>query len=883
MRPYTPTTHPKDHAVSHSRPFSTPTSGNVSDSPAALTGTASRRDLLRWTGAAALVAGAGGLFTGTAEAATAAATTFSPLRPPATPLAVRSPYLSTWQASDTLTGTWSSFWNGRTTAFCGIARIDGVAYLFAGAPTSSVVPNTMAQTSLQLTATRSIYTFNSAGITLTVTFFSPVDLGDLQRQCVPFSYVTAKAASSDGNSHTVSVYLDISAEWAHGDNSQLVSWAAQQTGGGNMALTFTPNSPTTLAESGDQASWGTVALVSPNLSGLTWQIGADAAVRGAMVSQGTLNGTAETGPRAISNNWPVLGFSRNLGTVTPAAPSALFQVSVGHVRTPAVSYLGTSLNAWWSNYWGSWQAMADWFLSDYAAALSSASALDAQIQSAASAAVGGGTVGSDYAAICALALRQAVGGSELVDRGGAPWAFVKEISSDGNVSTVDVIYPAFPAYLYLSPTYLQHLLEPVLSYAESGLYPETYCPHDLGSSYPNAAGHNNGGDEAMPIEESANMLIMTAAMLQRLPAASAAAFAQAHYPILRQWAQYLVANTLDPANQNQTDDFTGFIAHSVNLALKGMIGVGAMSIVAGFAGNSADQASYMSTARGYLSQWVSKGEDPSGSYLDLAYGDTSTWSLKYNGFSDRLLGLDLVPVGITAQEASWYQSNAGAYGVILDPRNNYTKADWELWTAAWLADQTTTRNTLIQGVYNYANTSPQRVPFGDWYVVATGVQLVFRARPVVGGAYGLLLSPGPSGTSWARIQNYNSGKLLAVSGMSLADGANVTQWSDNGTVDHVWTVVHNADGTVRIFNRNSGKLLAVAGASTADGAFVTQWYDNGTSDHLWRFVDAGGGWSKIVNVNSGKLMAVSGASTADGAQITQWPDNGTTDHLWRLI
>lgn len=37
-----------------------------------------------------------------------------------------------------------------------------------------------------------------------------------------------------------------------------------------------------------------------------------------------------------------------------------------------------------------------------------------------------------------------------------------------------------------------------------------------------------------------------------------------------------------------------------------------------------------------------------------------------------------------------------------------------------------------------------------------------------------------------KIVNKNSGKLAAVSGMSLADGANITQWNDNGTADHLW-------------------------------------------------------------------------------------------------
>lgn len=43
--------------------------------------------------------------------------TFSPLRPPAVPLAVRSPYLSTWQKAGSdggnggyLAGQWPTFW-----------------------------------------------------------------------------------------------------------------------------------------------------------------------------------------------------------------------------------------------------------------------------------------------------------------------------------------------------------------------------------------------------------------------------------------------------------------------------------------------------------------------------------------------------------------------------------------------------------------------------------------------------------------------------------------------------------------------------------------------------------------------------------------------------
>ena len=859
-----------------------------------------RRQLLLWSGVMTAAAATGGLLgTGTAQAAAPAsgpaaagatpvapaASTFSPLRPPAVPLAVRSPYLSTWVPADNLAGTWAGFWTGRTTALCGLARIDGAAYVFAGSPgqLNGVTLPQMQQVSLQLTATRSIYSLSGGGVTLTVTFFSPVELGNLQRQSVPLSYVTVQAAASDGRAHTVDVHVDVSGEWVHGNSGTLITWAQQQASSMTV-LTAQAATPGVLQENADQASWGQLVLAAPTGSGLTWQIGQDTVVRGASAGSGKLAGTSDSAqPRAINDRWPVLGLNRDFGTVNPGTPSAEFTVTLGHVRTPAVTYLGTQLQPWWTHYWGSMTDMVAWFNGDHAAALASATALDQSIHDRATAAVGGGTTGDHYAGVCALAVRQAVAGTELVDRGGSPWAFLKEISSDGNMSTIDVTYPAFPAYLYLSPAYLQLLLEPLLDYAERGGWPKTFAEHDLGSSYPNAAGHNDGNEEDMPVEESANMLIMAAAVIQRLPAADAKAFASAHYTILRQWAEYLSANALDPGLQNQTDDFTGFIAHSANLALKGIVGVGAMGVVAAANGNSADAAHYSTLARTYISKWTSLAEDSSGSHLKLAYDQDGTWSLKYNGFSDRLLGLDLVPAGTAAREAGWYAANAGAYGVVLDPRNNYTKGDWELWTAGWLADHATTRDLLVNGVYNFANTSPQRVPFSDWYVVATAAQQGFQDRPVVGGMLSLLLTPAASTVAWHRIQNKNSGKVLAVSGQSLADSAEVTQYADNGTTDHVWTLLDNGDGTVRIGNRNSGKVLAVHTQSLDDAAHVQQYQDNGTPDHLWRIVDNGDGWSKIVNVHSGKVLAVDGQSLADGAQVTQYTDNGSNDHYWRLI
>ena len=69
----------------------------------------------------------------------------------------------------------------------------------------------------------------------------------------------------------------------------------------------------------------------------------------------------------------------------------------------------------------------------------------------------------------ALAYRQVTGGITLVYNyiENVNWAFLKEISSDGDVSTVDVIYPASPLILYRNPVLFQMINYPILEYANN--------------------------------------------------------------------------------------------------------------------------------------------------------------------------------------------------------------------------------------------------------------------------------------------------------------------------------------------------------------------------------------------------------------------------------
>ena len=123
-----------------------------------------------------------------------------------------------------------------------------------------------------------------------------------------------------------------------------------------------------------------------------------------------------------------------------------------------------------------------------------------------------------------------------------------------------------------------------------------------------------------------------------------------------------------------------------------------------------------------------------GDHYKLAFDKPGTWSQKYNLVWDQLLDLNLFPSSIRQSEMKFYLQHLNVYGLPLDNRADYTKLDWEVWTAT-LANDPRQFQQIMDPIAKWINETPSRIPLSDWYDTQTGKITGFQARSVVGGVF----------------------------------------------------------------------------------------------------------------------------------------------------
>ncbi len=571
------------------------------------------------------------------------------------------------------------------------------------------------QTNVNINATQTIYNFTCGKIGLTLTFTSPLLLNDLELISRPISYISYKVAANDGGTHDVAVYFGTSTDLAVNLPAQAVTTQKYASNNLSILKAGTVAQPV-LQKKGDnlRIDWGYMYVAVPQSYNSNQYVSSSA------------DAMESFGQKEPSSNLKE-GKHLVLNTVIPVGKvgSTLKEqfIMLGYDDLSAIQYFGKDLKAWWkldpAKTIEKELALA---AKDYKAIIKKCDDFNLSMHKTAVAAGG-----EKYAKLCDLAYRQSISAHKLVKSPAGEILFLsKENFSNGSINTVDVTYPSAPLYLAYNPKLMEGMLNGIFYFSESGKYTKPFAAHDIGT-YPLANGQTYG--EGMPVEESGNMLILTAAIAK---AEGNADYAKKHWKTLTTWVEYLNQEGFDPANQLCTDDFAGHLARNANLSVKAIVGIGCYAMLAEKLGYQSIAQKYRNSAKEMVGKWMNLAD--AGDHYALTFNDKNTWSEKYNMVWDKVLGLKLFPKSVYDKEIKFYLSKQNDYGLPLDSRKSYSKSDWILWTAG-LADNANDFKAFVNPIYKYVMETTSRVPLSDWHETTDGKMVGFQARSVVGGYF----------------------------------------------------------------------------------------------------------------------------------------------------
>ena len=127
------------------------------------------------------------------------------------------------------------------------------------------------------------------------------------------------------------------------------------------------------------------------------------------------------------------------------------------------------------------------------------------------------------------------------------------------------------------------------------------------------------------------------------------------------------------------------------------------------------------------------------------------------------------------------------------------------------------------------------------------------------------------------LTNAASGMVLGINNQSQAASTDVVQESSSATTADIdWHFLPMNNSEYNLENMLTHQVMGIASASTSSGAQVLQYADNGTADHLWKFYLLTDGKYLIQNANSGLYLEDANSSTSTTATIDQGTRSSST-------
>ena len=567
------------------------------------------------------------------------------------------------------------------------------------------------QESVDVQATQTHYVFDCGPVKVKVSFTAPMFLDNLDLLTRPVNYLSYQVESKDGKKHQIEFYLEASPNWAL--NSPLQESESSEFKNGSLQYVKTGSkNQQILGNKGDdlRIDWGYFYMAGDQKNTKA-MIGDSHDLRKQFLKSNHVIQSSVSGKQ--------LALRQSFSVTSKYSDKIL----LGYDDLYAIQYFNENLRPYWNRDGQSTiEKQFDLANKEYSKLIKASDQFDAQLMQSAIKAGG-----KEYAALCALAYRQAIAAHKLVKApNGDLLLLSKENDSNGSIGTVDITYPSAPLFLYYNPELAKGLMNFIFYYSESNKWTKPFAAHDVGT-YPIANGQTYGGD--MPVEESGNMLILTYAIAK---AEGNAAYAKKHWKVLSTWVDYLVEKGLDPENQLCTDDFAGHFAHNANLSIKAILGIASYGYLAEMMGDQQTADKYLNQAKSMAKKWKTMAQD--GDHYKLTFDQSGTWSQKYNMVWDKILKMKIFDEDIRTTEIKYYLTKQNIYGLPLDNRQQYTKTDWISWTAT-MADDKETFEKFISPVYRFMNETVDRVPMSDWIYTDKPKRSGFKARSVVGGYF----------------------------------------------------------------------------------------------------------------------------------------------------